>query len=230
MGRIEFKGVDRVEVKKVDWNFAINNSEDDSGDELISGDLSNLERVNKGVSKEVGKEVSGTVGGRCDRCGLEFEEFYIQENGEGYCRACHIGMGRGFDEEEYVRMRRLYDRDEEFKKLRHRYWSLGLARRTKVLRDLGFWSEDEEVLNEKLERYKLYLIKAGGMEIDLDFLIREQELELQKMKENVEYLSEVAHDSEVAHTDKLEELRNGTKAGTEVKKANLKKQRKENNR
>jgi len=113
----------------------------------------------------------------CDRCGQEVEDLIAQPKGELYCGPCHLGLGSGFSEDEYNQLRIKCDADPDFKKLRHRFWSLGLARRIRVLLGMGY-TVPGETLVEKIERYRLYRIKADGHEEVLVKMIDQQEAEI----------------------------------------------------
>jgi len=123
----------------------------------------------------------------CDRCGQEVEDLIAQTDGNLFCRPCHLGLGSGFSEEEYNELRISCDADPNFKKLRHRFWALGLARRARVLLAIGY-AVPGETLMEKIERYRLYRIKAGGHEGTLTAMIEQQEAEILAENEKSEYI------------------------------------------
>lgn len=123
----------------------------------------------------------------CDKCGGEFEELVDQPNGTKFCVQCHRGLSSEMTDEEYNRLRIAYDKDVDFKRLRHRFWSLGLARRYKVLLDAGFLKPGESMM-EKTERFHLYKIKEAGLEADLEKLIEVQEAEILAENEKSEYI------------------------------------------
>jgi len=124
----------------------------------------------------------------CDKCGREVEELIIQPNGEGLCVNCHRGLGSEITDEEYNRLRMMYDRDVDFKRLRHRFWALGLQRRYNVLRSIGFLKVGETLI-EKIERFRLYKIKEVGLEGKLVELIEAQESEILAENERSDYLA-----------------------------------------
>jgi len=124
----------------------------------------------------------------CDKCGREVEELIIQPNGGGLCVNCHRGLGFEITDEEYNRLRMMYDRDVDFKKLRHRFWALGLQRRYNVLREMGYLRAGETLI-EKIERFRLYKIKEDGVEGDLVKLIEAQESEILADNEKSDYLA-----------------------------------------
>lgn len=123
----------------------------------------------------------------CDRCGQQVEEFIAQSDGKLFCSPCHLGLGLGFDIDEYNRLRIQFDADPEFKKLRHRFWALGLARRFKVLVAIGYAIQGE-VLIEKVERLRLYRIKEDRNEGTLVAMIEQQEAEILAENEKSEYI------------------------------------------
>jgi hypothetical protein len=123
----------------------------------------------------------------CDRCGREAEELIAQADGKLFCRPCHLGLSPEITDEEYNRLRMTYDRDAEFKSLRHRFWALGLARRFRVLTTLGYAHAGESIL-EKTERFRLYKIKENGEEEALIELIEAQEAEILAENEKSEYI------------------------------------------
>lgn len=123
----------------------------------------------------------------CDRCGQEAEDLISQPDGKLFCRPCHLGLGSGFSEEEYNSLRIACDADPNFKKLRHRFWALGLVRRYNVLLNMGYAVIGESLM-EKIERYRLYRIKAEGNEGTLAALIEAQEAEILADKQDSEYI------------------------------------------
>src|SRR3972149_404770 len=123
----------------------------------------------------------------CDRCGQEVEDLIAQPDGKLLCRPCHLGLGSGFSEEEYNELRVSCDADPNFKKLRHRFWALGLVRRFRVLVSMGYAVTGESLM-EKIERYRLYRIKADGNEGTLVAMIEEQEAEILAENEKSEYI------------------------------------------
>lgn len=123
----------------------------------------------------------------CDRCGLESEELIVQPNGEILCPNCHRGLGPEITDLEYNRLRMEYDKDVDFKRLRHRFWALGIQRRYNVLRAIGYAKEGETVF-EKIERFRLYKIKEVGLEGTLVGLIEDQEAEILAENEKSDYL------------------------------------------
>ena len=123
----------------------------------------------------------------CDKCGQDIEELIVQPDGSMLCRNCHLGLGQGMTDEEYNRLRMMYDKDAEFKKLRHRFWALGLKRRYGVLRSLGYFGQGESLM-EKIERFRLYKIKEAGFEGTLVSLIEIQEAEIAAENETSEFI------------------------------------------
>jgi len=124
----------------------------------------------------------------CDRCGKESEELIAQPNGELLCPNCHRGLGPEITDEEYNRLRMMYDNDADFKRLRHRFWALGLQRRYNLLRKIGYVKEGETLI-EKIERFRLYKIKGNMLEGTLMELIEEQEAEILAENEKSDYLA-----------------------------------------
>jgi len=124
----------------------------------------------------------------CDRCGQEFEELIAQPDGRNFCLNCHRGLGSEITDEEYNRLRMMYDKDVDFKRLRHRFWVLGLQRRYNVLRTIGFVKEGETLI-EKIERFRLYKIKEMGLDGALKESIEEQEAEILAENEKSDYLA-----------------------------------------
>ena len=124
----------------------------------------------------------------CDKCGREVEEVIVQQNSALLCLNCHRGLGPEITDEEYNRLRMLYDKDVGFKKLRHRFWALGLQRRYNVLRAMGYMKAGE-TLFEKVERFRLYKIKENILEGTLLGLIEVQEAEILADNERSDYLA-----------------------------------------
>jgi len=124
----------------------------------------------------------------CDKCGQEVEEVIIQPNGAIFCLNCHRGLGPEITDEEYNRLRMIYDKDVNFKKLRHRFWALGLQPRYNVLREMGYMKAGE-TLFEKIERFRLYKIKENGLEGKLVELIEAQEAKILAENEKSDYLA-----------------------------------------
>lgn len=123
----------------------------------------------------------------CAKCGDEAEELIAQPDGVLVCRPCFLGL-RGLDEEEYNRLRMLYDRDAEFKKLRHRFWQLGLQRRYNVLVNMGY-ADPGETLVEKTERFRLYKLKEAGHDGILLEWVEDQEGQILAENEKSEFLA-----------------------------------------
>lgn len=123
----------------------------------------------------------------CDKCGQEFEELIAQPDGQNFCANCHRGLGWEITDEEYNRLRMNYD-DPDFRKLRHRFWALGLKRRYQVLLTMGHLKEGETLI-EKIERFRLYKIKENGLEGTLLELIEAQEAEILAENEKSDYLA-----------------------------------------
>ena len=123
----------------------------------------------------------------CDRCHQEFEELIAQPEGDFLCPNCHRGLGPEITDEEYNRLRMNYD-DVDFRRLRHRFWALGLKRRYNVLRTIGYVKEGETLI-EKIERFRLYKIKEMGLDGALKESIEEQEAEILAENEKSDYLA-----------------------------------------
>lgn len=124
----------------------------------------------------------------CDRCGQEFDDLIAQPDGRNFCLNCHRGLGSEITDEEYNRLRIMYDKDADFKRLRHRFWALGLKRRYNVLRTMGYMKEGETLI-EKIERFRLYKIKENGLEGSLLELMEGQEAEILAENEKSDYLA-----------------------------------------
>jgi len=123
----------------------------------------------------------------CDKCGQDSEELIVQSDDAFLCRNCHLGLGQGITEEEYNRLRMMYDKDGDFKKIRHRFWTLGLKRRYGVLRAMGYLGQGESLI-EKIERFRLYKIKEAGEEGALLALIEVQEAEIIAENETAQFI------------------------------------------
>lgn len=124
----------------------------------------------------------------CDKCGLEVEELIAQPNGSLWCLNCHRGLGPEISDGEYNRLRMMYDKDVDFKKLRHRFWALGLKRRYWVLLEIGYMKAGETLI-EKIERFRLYKIKENGLEGTLVEMIEVQEAEILAENEKSDFLA-----------------------------------------
>lgn len=150
----------------------------------------------------------------CDRCGKEVEDLIAQPNGALLCLNCHRGLGPEFTDLEYNRLRMIYDKDANFKSLRHRFWALGIQRRYNVLRIMGYVKEGESLI-EKIERFRLYKVKEAGLEGSLVGLIEAEEAQILAENEKSDYLApkaEVKNDESVfgAHAGRVEMTRGPT--------------------
>jgi hypothetical protein len=84
--------------------------------------------------------------------------------------------------------------DEEFKKIRHRFWRLGKERRFTVIKKMGFQSIEPysgmDLSAEKTQREMLYHAIMNEMMKDLIALIEEQEALITAEEESGGYFKE----------------------------------------
>jgi hypothetical protein len=82
--------------------------------------------------------------------------------------------------------------DEEFKKLRHRFWRLGKERRFEVIKKMGFQKIEPysgmDLSAEKTQREMLFHAKIHERENDLVAFIEEQEALITAAEEGEAYL------------------------------------------